>query len=65
MGFSAPGGSFADKDLEPLRVVVANGREWGLECSGATIDIVEELSEAGLRKTEAQYESSKTWTYES
>ena len=29
-GFSGPGGSLADKDLEPLRVVAADGREWGL-----------------------------------
>ena len=26
-GFSGPGGIFADKDLEPLRVVAADGRE--------------------------------------
>ena len=64
-GFSGPGGLFAAKDLEPLRVVVADGREWGLECSGATIDVGEELSEVGQRKTEAQYESSETWIHES
>ena len=30
-GFSGLGGIFANKDLEPLRVVAADGREWGLE----------------------------------
>ena len=64
-GFSGPGGIFADKDLEPLRVVAADGREWGLECSRAIIDIGEELGEVGQRKAEAQNESSETWTYES
>ena len=63
-GFSGPGGSFADKDLEPLRVVAADGREWGLECFGATIDVGEELGAVGQRKAEAQNESSETWTYE-
>ena len=52
-----------DKDLEPLRVVAADSREWGLECLGATIDVGEELGKAGQRKTEEQYESSETWTY--
>ena len=64
-GFLGPRGSFADKDLESLRVVAADGREWGLECSGATIDVGEELGEVGQRKMEAQNESSETWTYES
>ena len=64
-GFSGPGGSFVDKDLEPLRVVAVDGREWGLECSGATIDVGEVLCEVGQRKTEAQNESSETWSYES
>ena len=64
-GFSGSGGIFADKDLEPHRVVAADGREWGLECSRAIIDIGEELGEVGQRKAEAQNESSETWTYES
>ena len=64
-GFSGPVGSFADKDLEPLRVVATDGKEWGLECSGATIDVGEELSEVGQRKIEEHYESSETWTHES
>ena len=64
-GFSGPRGIFADKDLEPLKVVAADGREWGLECSGAIIDVGEELGEVGQRKVEAQNESSETWTYES
>ena len=46
-------------------MVAADGREWGLECSGATIDVGEELGEVGQRKMEAQNESSETWTYES
>ena len=54
-----------DKDLESLRVMAADGREWGLECSGAIIDVGEELGEVGQRKAEAQNESSETWTDES
>ena len=46
--------------MEPLWVVAADGREWGLECPGATIDVGEELGEAGQRKMEEQYESSET-----
>ena len=64
-GFSSPGGIFADKDLESLGVVAADDREWGLECSGAIIDVGKELGEVGKRKAEAQNESSETWTYES
>ena len=63
--FQARGGIYADKDLEQLRVVVADGREWGLECSGAIIDAGEELGEVGQRKAEAQNEALETWTYES
>ena len=44
-------------------MVAIDGREWGLECSGKTIDVGEELGEAGQRKTEEHYESSETWTY--
>ena len=58
-GFSGPGGILADKDLEQLRVVAAEGREWGLECSGAIID-VRELSEGGQRKAKAKNESLDT-----
>ena len=46
-------------------MVAVDGREWGLECSGAIIDVGEELGEVGQRKANAQNESSKTWTYES
>ena len=45
--------------------MAADGREWGLECSGAIIEVGEELGEVGQRKAEAQNESSETWTYES
>ena len=57
-GGGGGGGIYADKDLEPLRVVVADGRE-------AIIDVGEELGEVGQRKAEAQNEASETWTYES
>ena len=46
-GFSGSGGSLVNKDLEPLKVVAADGREWGLQRPGATIDVGEELGEAG------------------
>ena len=64
-GFSGLGGTIRDEDLEPLRVVAADGREWGLDCSGVIIEVGQELGEAGQRKEEAQNESSETWTYKS
>ena len=59
-GFSGLGGTTGDEDLEPLRVVVADGKEWGLDWSGAIIEVGEELGVAGQRTEEAQNESSKT-----
>ena len=64
-GFSCLGGTIGDEDMEPLRVVAADGREWGLDCLGAIIEVREELGVAGQRMEEAQNESSETWTYES
>ena len=55
-GFSGQGVSSPDKALAPLRVVAADGREWGLESPGAIIDVGEEIGEAGQRKTKVQFE---------
>ena len=52
-GFSGLGGTTGDEDLEPLRVVAADGREWGMECSGAIIEVGEELGEVVQRMEEA------------
>ena len=52
-GFSGLGGTIGDEDLEPLRVVAADGKEWGLDCSGAIIEVGEELGVAGQRTEEA------------
>ena len=62
-GFSGQGVSLPNKALAPLRVVAADGREWGLESPGAIIDVGEEIGEAGQRKTEAQLESLENWNY--
>ena len=48
-GFSGLGGTIGDEDLEPLRVVAAYGREWGLDCSSAIIEEGEELGVASQR----------------
>ena len=63
-GFSGLGGTIGDKDMEPLRVVAADGREWGSECSRATIEVREVLGVASQSKEEVQNETSETWTYE-
>ena len=57
-GFSGLGGVTENEDLEPLKVVVTDGSEWGLKCSGAIIEAREELGEDGQRTEEAQNESS-------
>ena len=62
-GFSGQGDSLPEKVLVPLRVVAANGREWGLESPGAIIDVGKEIGVVGQRKTEAQYESLENWNY--
>ena len=53
---SGQGVSSPDKALAPLRVVAADGGEWGLESPGAIIDVGEEIGEAGQRKTKVQFE---------
>ena len=64
-GGGGGGGTIGDEDLEPLRVVAADGREWGLDCSNAILEEGEELGVAGQRIEEAQNESLEIWTYES
>ena len=64
-GISGLGGINEDEDLEPLRVVAVNSREWGVDFSSAIIEEGEGLGAAGQRTKEAQNESSKLWTYES
>ena len=54
-----------EEDLEPLRVVAAGDREWGVDFSGALIEEGGGLEVAGQRTNEAQNESSELWTYES
>ena len=56
-GFSGLGGAIENEDLEPLRVVAADGSKWGLESSHAIIEAGEEFSEGGQRM-EGQIESS-------
>ena len=63
-GFSGLGGMLRDKDLEPLRVVAADGKEWGREHFGALTIGGEESGEDGQREAEVQYETSETGTYE-
>ena len=44
---SGLGGINGEEDLEPLRVVAADGREWGVEFLGALIEEGEGLVAAG------------------
>ena len=53
-GFSGLGGTNGDEDLEPLRVVAADGREWGVDCSGVIIEEMEKLGAVDQRTKEAQ-----------
>ena len=62
-GFLGQGVSSPDKALVPLRVVAADGREWGLESPGAIIDVGEEIGEASQRKTKVQFELLENWNY--
>ena len=48
-GISGLGGINGDEDLEPLRVVAADGREWGVDFLGALIEEGEGLGAAGQR----------------
>ena len=59
------GGINGEEDLEPLRVVAADGREWGVDFSGALIEEGEELETACQRTNEVQNEASELWNYES
>ena len=51
-GFSGLRGTIGDKDMDPLRVVVTNGREWGSECSRVIVEVEEVLGVAGQSKEE-------------
>ena len=61
---SGLGGINGEEDLEPLRVVATDGREWGVEFSGALIEEGEGLVAAGRRTNEVQNEASEFRTYE-
>ena len=63
-GFSCLGGIFRVKDLEPLRVVATDGKEWGRERFRALTIRGEESGEDGQTEGEVQYETSETGTYE-
>ena len=63
-GFSGLGGATENEDLEPLRVVAADGSEWGLERLDVIIEAREELGEDGQRMEESQIVPSVAWTYE-
>ena len=60
-GFSGRGDSLLEKAV-PLRVVAADGREWGSESPGGISEEGEETGVVGQRK-EAQCESIKNWNY--
>ena len=60
-GCSGPRDSSMEKAL-PLRVVVADGKEWGLESSGGTSEEGEETGVVGQRK-EVQCEPFENWDY--
>ena len=62
---SGLGGFNGKEDLEPLRVVAADGREWGVKFSGVVIDEGEGLAITDQKTNEVQNESSEHWTYES
>ena len=53
-GSSGLGGSLDTIDLEPLRVVEADGSEWGLENSRVMVEVVEGLEEDRQRIEEVQ-----------
>ena len=58
-------GSFnGEEDLEPLMVIMADGREWGTKSSCELIEEGEGLAVADRRTIEIQNESSKLRTYE-
>ena len=61
---SGLGGINGEEDLEPLRMVAADGREWGVDFSGSLIEEGEGLVAADSRTNEVQNEASEPWTYE-
>ena len=61
---SGLGGFNGKEDLEPLRVVAADGREWGVNFSGEVIDEGEGLAIIDQKTNESYNESSEHWTYE-
>ena len=62
---SGLGGINGEENLEPLRVVAADGREWGIEFSGALIEEGEGFVVADSRTNGEQNEASEPWSYES
>ena len=62
---SGLGGFNGKEDLEPLRVVAADGRERGVKFSSVVIDEGEGLAITDQKTNEVQNESSEHWTYES
>ena len=59
------GESNGEEDLEPLRVVAADGREWGVNFSGALMEEGEGLVVDDRKSNEVHNEASELWTYES
>ena len=51
-------------DLEPLRMVAADGSEWGLESSGALVVLEEGSVGAGQQVEEAVFVASEGSSYE-
>ena len=63
-GSSGLGGSLDTTDLEPLRMVAADVSEWGLEISGAMVEVVEAHEEDRQQTEEVQTLSSEGSVYE-
>ena len=62
---SGLGESNGEEDLEPLRVVAADGRELGVNFSGALMEDGEGLVTDDRKSNEVHNEVSELWTYES
>ena len=62
---SGLGETNGEEDLEPLRVVAADGREWGVNFSGALMENGEGLEADDRKSDEVHNEVSELWTYES
>ena len=63
--YSSLGGFNGEEDLELLRVVAADGREWGVKFSGVVMEEGEGLAVADRKSNEVHNEASELWTYES